>query len=201
MITFLEYYKLMEAGTTYEDRRRAELNSTALQNPPPAPAPTGPIDPTAQRWGNQISNNKQIMNPSAPQGAPARGAAEQPVAAPAAPVGPPVGTGDPQSPGDRYLGELQDLMSSGLQGEELKAAWNELYNRINADAEAVSASNDDINAAAAENPMDAVGVPDIDRYRGLANARNQTIKTGEKQGLVDSKQIRQLEDGSLILIV
>jgi len=197
MITFLEYYKLMEAGTTYQDRRQAELNSTELQNPPPAPASTGTMDPTAQRWGNQITNNRRIMNPSAPQGAPARGAAEQPADAPAAPVV----TGDPQSPGDRYLGELQDLMSSGLQGEELKAAWNELYNRINADAEAVSASNDDINAAAAENPMDAVGVPDIDRYRGLANARNQTIKTGEKQGLVDSKQIRQLEDGSLILIV
>jgi hypothetical protein len=190
MITFLEYYKLTEAPTTYQDRRQGEVNSAEIQNPPPAPVPPGPSDPTAQQADTAMGNDRAI------QGGAMDPQVQPPVAQPITPPEPV----DLQTAGDRYLGELQDLMASGLQGEELRAAWNDLYNRINTDTEEVGAANDEINAAAAENPMDAVGVPDDDRYRGLQRARTGAIRAGREQGIVDSKQIRKLKDGNLILI-
>jgi|TARA_R110000824_G_scaffold20817_20_gene78120 hypothetical protein len=195
MITFLEYYKLIaEAPTTYQDRRSGESNSATIQNPPPAPVPPGPSDPTAQRWGQSLSNNRELQaGRQDPEATVAASQPQQPVGSPQAPV-------DLNTAGDLYARELQDLMSSGMSGPELAAAWQELYGRINADVTSTANSNREINNATREEPMGAHGVPDVDRQRSLSGARTRAINYGQQQGIVDSRQVRKLKDGNLILV-
>lgn len=199
MITFKEYHMLMEAPvaplTPEEMKQRqgnnAEVQAGATTATPPA---GGASDPTAQGMANRMGNNQAVQNPAYPQGAPAGQGTAATAAAPAAPA--PSGA-QPAGP-EGYMAELEQLKT--LQGQELKDAWTELYGRINAEVNEVGAANNAINQAAADDPMGAVGVPDDERYGKAMDARTAAVQAGRQQGFVDSRQIRELENGHLEII-
>lgn len=199
MITFKEYHMLQEAPVaplTPEEMKQRQDNNAAVQagqTTPTAPA-AAPADPAAQAASNQAANNQAVQNPAYPQGAPAGQGTAATAAAPAAPA---AGQAAPAGP-EGYMKELEQLKN--LQGQELKDAWTDLYNRINAEVEEVGASNAAINQAAEQDPMGAVGVPDDERYGRAMDARTAAVKAGRQQGFVDSTQIKQLDNGHLVII-
>ena len=184
------------APLTPEEMKQRQANNATVQagqTTPTAPA-AAPADPSAQGMANRMGNNQAVQNPAYPQGAPAGQGTAATAAAPAAPA---AGQAAPAGP-EGYMGELEQLKN--LQGQELKDAWTDLYNRINAEVEEVGASNAAINQAAEQDPMGAVGVPDDERYGRAMDARTAAVKAGRQQGFVDSTQIKQLDNGHLVII-
>lgn len=175
MITFLEYYKLLEAPVTLDQKRTAARNSNALQNPGTSPR----WDPTSVDTG-PITD--PVLDPNH----------RDPVDVPA--------VGVSNSTSDPLATKLQELLASGLEGEELKAGLDSLYQRVNQQLGTVSRSNRDIEDASRKDPTGAVGVPAYDKYDKLKQSRTNVVKAKMDRNLQDSTKVRELEDGHLILI-
>jgi hypothetical protein len=95
MITFKEFYMLQEApvlAPTPQEKLQQQQNNKQITAPGTATGSTAPAPVGAQQVATQLSNNREIQNPTQPQGRPT-GIAPAPVptgGAPAAPAAPPV---------------------------------------------------------------------------------------------------------------
>ena len=177
MITFLEYYKLLEAPVTLDQKRNAARNSNALQNP----GKVSRWDPTSVDTGH-VSD--PIIDPNYKP----------------SPVSRPESGTDAGITSDPLATRLQKLLASGLEGEELKAGLDSLYQDVNQQLGTVSRSNRDIEDASRKDPMGAVGAPAYDTYDKLKRSRTNVVKAKMDRNLQDSTKVRELEDGHLILI-
>lgn len=192
MITFKEYFMLQEAPTVMQNPFQARQNDQEMRNPPAVPASGGKIPPGPERIGNALRTNKDMTDPTYPQGAP-------------------VGRTTPTPPVDQAPQATQPgAVDSELSRIEAipndvdrKAAFMNYYNDVHGQLMSKKVSNDDIDAAASDwsnttGDGTPVGVPDTTGYQNLLKQRSGIVKKGTELGLFDSAVI-ELKDGNLML--
>ena len=185
MITFKEFYMLQEApvlAPTPQEKLQQQQTNKQMTSPGTAPGATAPAPVGAQQVATQLSNNKEIQNPTQPQGRPA-GVAPAPAptgstaAAPATPATPAA----PAAPAQQDPVTGPDAINNTLTRIGSQPAEQQVQSLI------------DLKSQYDQAATAATGAAQQERDAGAEGEAVEALRDWNKSGLELSKQARNLK--------